>query len=264
MRDHRSEDDFWPQRLVQQAAYEPDIQGECAFASHLGAGTQSVRAAERIHQRSENDIEEGWFAGRPEIDRTSHAEEEVVNSRTLSRLVRQQFWLFGWDIRRQQGNVLIELGFHRTRNPEGSTSGSTRYHLVTANGDIVTFWGFGVCWSSPDLGSIYLPRLKPRVSWTPALGIVPEYWFTDVADLFSVPSPGRELATSGELTLRLLDWLMEYETVVLQRYGSGYRRDAIAAWRDPIGDPASLLLLWQTLRHQLNGQVELDAALALW
>ncbi|MCO5215612.1 MAG: hypothetical protein M9953_04965 [Thermomicrobiales bacterium] len=185
-----------------------------------------------------------------------------MNGRTLSRVVRQQFWLFGWDIRRQEGNVLIELGFERTPNPTGAKSGSTRYHRVTAEGDIVTLWGFGVCWSSPDLGSIYVPRLKPRASWTPALSTVPEYWFTDIAGLFSAPSTHREQAASDDLTLRLLDWVIEYETSILERHGSQYRKDAIAAWRDPFGDPMLLIQHWRTLRYQLARQMEVATALA--
>ncbi len=182
-----------------------------------------------------------------------------MNGRTLSRLVRQQFWLFGWDIRRQQGNVLIELGFERTPNPAGAKSGSTRYHRVTAEGDIVTLWGFGICWSSPNLGSIYVPRLKPRASWTPATSIVPEYWFTDVAGLFSTPCTHREQAASDDMTLRLLDWVIAYETTVLERYGSEYRANAIAAWRDPLGDPMSLLQHWRTLRQQMIRMAETKA-----
>lgn len=178
-----------------------------------------------------------------------------MNTRTLSRLVKQQFWLFGWDIRRPAGNLLMELGFQRTRNPDGAKAGSTRYHQILPGGDIVTLWGFGLCWSSPDRGSIYVSRLKPQVLYTARSAFIPESWYAQVAHEFHKPETAYEHAVVDDLTLELLAWVADYETTVLQSCGDAYRREAIAAWRDPFGNPASVISMWRDLHELLASRL---------
>ena len=183
-----------------------------------------------------------------------------MNARRLSRLVKQQFWFFGWDIRRPVGNLLLELGFQRTPNPDATRAGSTRYHAELSSGDTVTLWGFGVCWSTPDRGSIYVSRLKPEPIYLETCNLIPEAWQADIVNTFNRAGSPRERVIVDDLTLRLVNWVIAYETEIFQRCGDDYRQQAIAAWRDPLGDPLTLLQSWQELRDQLAAGALIGAA----
>ncbi|MCS6839908.1 MAG: hypothetical protein NZ701_03935 [Roseiflexus sp.] len=56
-----------------------------------------------------------------------------------AELLHLQCWLWGCDIRRPEGNLLLEYGFSRQRPPAGAT-GSSAY-LRTADPDTVIVLG---------------------------------------------------------------------------------------------------------------------------
>ena len=58
-------------------------------------------------------------------------------------LLNQQCWLWGQDVRRPEGNLLLERGFERLRPPE-EAGGATQYTLFLTNDLRVRLWGFGM------------------------------------------------------------------------------------------------------------------------
>lgn len=66
--------------------------------------------------------------------------ERLVSQGT--KLLTQQCWYWGCDVRRAEGNLLLERGFTRTRPPAGA-EGSTAYALEPALGAQLTLWSFG-------------------------------------------------------------------------------------------------------------------------
>lgn len=124
--------------------------------------------------------------------------------RRFLRLYKQQFWLFGYDVRRQQGNLLIEMGFQRTPVPEGERLKSSRYHRTMSDGSLLTLWSFGACWSSVSHGSIFVSRLDPRPRYSTECLYLPDAWFTDQLGAFK---PAHDLARRELATNVLLDLL---------------------------------------------------------
>lgn len=95
-----------------------------------------------------------------------------------TRLLNQQFWLWGQDIRRQEGNVLLHHGFERMRPPD-AVQGSRCYTLRLDPQRTVVLWGFGLFYGDQAHGGLYLSRFRlspllgasadaPVGVWTPA------------------------------------------------------------------------------------------------
>lgn len=86
-----------------------------------------------------------------------------VFGRNFARLINLQMWCFGCDIRRPEGNLLIEYGFTRER-PCETTCGSSRYAKDTKSGMSLSIWGFGLLLTD-ESSALYLRRFTrvPKV-----------------------------------------------------------------------------------------------------
>ncbi|NBX77703.1 MAG: hypothetical protein EBQ92_14235 [Proteobacteria bacterium] len=88
-----------------------------------------------------------------------HSRNEILEAWNL------QFWIFGQDIKNQEGNFLLNKGFKRTRARGKRLTSSSAYEL--SKGDFyICLWGFGVFFGVKELGGIYLSRhdLEPYFS----------------------------------------------------------------------------------------------------
>jgi hypothetical protein len=65
-----------------------------------------------------------------------------------AELLHLQCWLWGCDIRRAGGNLLLEYGFSRQRPPSGAV-GSSAYLMALESGTHVVLWGFGAFYGNP-------------------------------------------------------------------------------------------------------------------
>lgn len=72
------------------------------------------------------------------------------------QLVQQQFWLFGADIRRPEGNLLLELGFERFR--AGQASQGSSCYVLRGTEMTIHLWGFGCCLTTAAMHRVYLSR----------------------------------------------------------------------------------------------------------
>lgn len=144
-------------------------------------------------------------------------------------LLNQQLWLWGQDIRRPEGNALLEYGFERTRPPEGQ-KGSNTYTCQPAPGTVVTLWAFGLSYARADRGAVFLPRFTftprlvaaeapPGVIWSP----------TQLPDC-RAPRGAREWARAHRLFIPALRWIADYECWIAGRLGLPYRRACVEAW----------------------------------
>jgi hypothetical protein len=146
--------------------------------------------------------------------------------RRAIRLMNQQYWCWGQDIRRPEGNLLLAYGCQRVRPPAG-VLGSTRYALSLRADCEITFWGFGLTFASAPAGTLFLPRsgFAPRLA--PAGIQVAEIWSLD--DVPSLPEPvAGDWPQLCHLLASLTRWIAEYEEWVLTRYGAGYRAAVVA------------------------------------
>jgi hypothetical protein len=177
--------------------------------------------------------------------------------RLFEALVNQQFWCWGHDIRRPEGNLLLAYGFARTRPPAG-VLGSSCYRFVEPCFEVI-LWGWGLLLSGPA-GGVFLPRhgFAPRpalapldaVCWSPE-GLPP------LGDPSDVPAFDRWLRMAAE-------WIAEYESWVLATAGLAYRRGCAAdAPRATLCFfPECLPALWRRAGEALAGQAERQAASA--
>ena len=86
-------------------------------------------------------------------------EDDDFISQAIS-LFSQQIWCWGRDIRRKQGNWLLELGFERVRPPAGVEIEDSVYTLKLTENRSIILRGFGVYYCDNAHGAIFLPRYE--------------------------------------------------------------------------------------------------------
>lgn len=161
-------------------------------------------------------------------------------------LLNQQFWLWGLDIRRPEGNALIEFGFSRMKPPEGQ-KGSNTYVLCRADGVSIILWAFGFFYHRADAGGIFVPRF----GFTPRLarfaGLPGEIWSATQLTTCRVPHGARQWARTHCLVIPALRWVADYERWVLEARSLAYRRACVADWRHTQVAADRLLGEWASL-----------------
>jgi hypothetical protein len=177
----------------------------------------------------------------------------VVLRRTLTRLTAQQFWLFGCDVRRPEGNVLAELGFRKQKAP-GTGPAPSRYHLVVPGGETIVLWGFGLLWTDPDGHGVFLPRHRFQPRYRPGGEPVPPAWSEPELDGLHLPAHA-DCPRCGAMVLAAIDWLIAYEHHIRSCRGLAYRDETMAAWSRPIGTAADLPTRWQQARSHLAASI---------
>lgn len=171
-------------------------------------------------------------------------------------LLNQQCWCWGCDIRRTDGNLLIQHGFSRERAPEGER-GSSMYRLWLSEARVVTLWGFGLWYGEPAHGGIYLSR----VSWQPRLtgSAVPICPVWDLGKLppMAEPVTEAEQASAIHLLAGALDWIADYEQWVVATIGLDYRQHCLLAWSKRTLRAELLAPIWQrlALRCAMRSQI---------
>lgn len=169
-------------------------------------------------------------------------------------LLHQQCWCFGYDIRRKIGderaNLLLELGFERTAPPTKQI-GATMYQRRESNGEIVTLWGFGMCFGDENSGVFvsrfsFWPRLgevaAPKVAHAP----------THLAD-FRTTRRLHECEYALCYFARALVWLADYEREVARVAGQSHRETALKEWQHAASAPDAIPSQWEDLARQSRG-----------
>jgi hypothetical protein len=171
----------------------------------------------------------------------------------LTQLTAQQFWLFGCDVRRPEGNVLAELGFRKLKAP-GPGPSPSRYHLTVPSGETIVLWGFGMLWTDPDGHGMFLPRHRFQPRYRHGHEPVPVAWSeAELADL-QVPAHD-DCPRCGAMVLDAIDWLIDYEHHIHSCRGFSYREETIAGWTRPLGTAAELPARWRQARDQLGASL---------
>lgn len=160
-------------------------------------------------------------------------------------LLDQQMWLFGCDIRRPEGNALLEYGFRRIRPPQ-TESASSRYELHLNEGKTVLLWAFGIYYAEAESSDgLFLRRYEfsPRLMDSPGPAWKPE----DLPPL-RLPASEAENCRMRALLQNVLRWLADYERWALERLGVPYRAACLAAWPKRVTlTPEETPQAWRTL-----------------
>ncbi len=165
-----------------------------------------------------------------------------------AELLHQQCWCWGQDIRRPSGNLLLDYGFLRNRPPEGER-GSSCYRL-RRDGVTVRLWGFGVCYSRPACGGIYLNRYCFVPRWIADEGMLDSVWQDLQLDNLRRPETRRQIRRSRRLLQSFMRWVAGYERWVEASQGPGYRPWTLREWTRTSIPAARMSLEWELLaRH---------------
>ena len=163
-------------------------------------------------------------------------------------LLHQQCWCWGQDIRRPQGNLLIEYGFTLARPPEGLTS-SSRYTLSRPDTRL-TLWGFGIGYGCEPRGGIYVNRYCFVPRWLDDSFALDLIWQPAQLAGLRRPLTRREVRRSRQLLQSLMRWIASYERWVEGRHGLDYRRHTLAEWTRTSIPAERMAIEWELMaRH---------------
>jgi hypothetical protein len=176
--------------------------------------------------------------------------------RQLSRLMGQQFWLFGYDIRQPEGNILLDLGFEKCRPPEGSRFTTSRYVLREADGGAVALWGFRMYVSAGDPGGLYISRNGVNPLIHTCGDVLGEDWDPARCALLHAPNSLGELELARTLLLRAIEWICWYEEEIVRRLGPDHRQEAVAAWKHACCPAHRLNQEWTSVATQLRSMAK--------
>lgn len=139
-----------------------------------------------------------------------------------AELLHLQCWLWGCDIRRAEGNLLLEYGFLRQRPPSGAV-GSSAYLTTLESGAHVVLWGFGAFHGDPTEGGIYLKRYEFTPVWTAPLNVQRLPWLPDQIRPATSPLEPETRQQMHRQFVALLAWIAQYEMWVHNTFGLAHR-----------------------------------------
>jgi hypothetical protein len=178
-----------------------------------------------------------------------HLGVPVEVRRRGASLLNQQCWCWGCDVRRADGNLLLEYGFRRFRVPQGQR-GSSAYTLHIGPGESVVLWGFGLFYGHESLGGLYLPRagFEPRL----LDGSTPPAQVWEWQQLASARSPQDigEWLRAHRLLAFAMRWIAGYERWVIATHGESYRQACVSAWRKNGLSAAQMAETWTQLAQR--------------
>ena len=175
-----------------------------------------------------------------------------ASRRKGQELLDRQCWIWGRDIVRPEGNLLLEAGFLRRRPPEGE-AGSSCYTLALPDGASLMLWGFGLLYGTPLNGGVYLNRYKFRPVWLQSETVQKPIWKPETIPTAQTPPSPR---APVDLTVAAIRRIAEYEEWALARCGLEYRRAVLRQWKRPSKrlPPQALPQAWRALADAIDGQ----------
>jgi len=133
-------------------------------------------------------------------------------------LLHQQCWLWGQDIKRLEGNLLLVHGFERLRPPDG-VSGSSQYTLALPGNQSIRLWGFGIYFGAES--GVFLNRFE----FIPREARMADLW--QAREMTGLPR-----AKSLTVLSQILRWIGDYEAWVLSTLGVEYRKSCLCGFQD--------------------------------
>lgn len=136
--------------------------------------------------------------------------------RDLAEGIQQQMYFWGQDVRRPEGNFLVEQGF--ARSPTTGLKGTSCYRRDWQGGHI-ELYGSCAGWYGKSNGFTFIRPWQRCLIWRSGESTpIPGSWDKTLMELS---------ATKNEIyqaSLPFLDWLISYEYAVLAEFGRAYRQ----------------------------------------
>ena len=156
------------------------------------------------------------------------SEDDDFISHAVS-LLSQQIWYWGQDIRRKQGNLLVEFGFQRVKPPADVEIEDSVYTLNLTENRSIILRGFGVYYRDNAHGVIFLPRYEFIPGYTTNLTLEQPLWTYDELPELYFPTES-EWDNYITMLADLVKWIRDYEHKVIQEQGIEYRISTLAEW----------------------------------
>lgn len=163
-----------------------------------------------------------------------------------AKLFGQQCWCWGRDIRRPEGNLLLDYGFRRHRPPAGEI-GASAYALRLDSQRTAVLWGWGLWFGAGAGGQLFLARdsFVPRLM--AAERPPDDVWALDQLPPARVPADAGEWLRARMLLAAAARWIGDYEAWILKEVGAPYRCDCVTAWRKNAIAAEAMAGLWHDL-----------------
>jgi len=151
--------------------------------------------------------------------------------KNATALLSQQIWCWGQDIKRPEGNWLLDSGFDRFTPPEDRIHCSSVYSLDLKGNRRIILRGFGVFFGDDARGGVFLDRYRftPKYSESSSLKCPP--WSDGDVPVMNIPSPSQRVDCLF-LLLDLIGWIRQYEVDIIARLGIKYRQDSLSQWNN--------------------------------
>ena len=167
-------------------------------------------------------------------------------------MLTQQFWIFGFDIRRAEGNLVLADGFSKQRPPKGRPITCSRYSQHLSESEAIALWGFGLYFTCAECGSIFLPRHAIAPIYSPESGLDANAWDPDDLVTLRQPESKDETKACRQLLVDALIWVRNYEARVLSDHGEAYRSEVLAAWKRPACAANAIASEWDSVIARLD------------
>lgn len=174
-------------------------------------------------------------------------------------LLSQQIWCWGQDIKRPEGNWLLEIGFKRTKPPSDRSDCASNYCLELPRERCVVLRGFGTFYGDRQYGGIFLPRFEFLPKYTTEARLECPAWSTEDLPNLTTPSES-ERSDCLSLTLDLLDWIRNYELTIIEQLGTEYRQMTLEPWdggKRPTVPAEKIASAWEELSLQVAANFDL-------
>ena len=158
----------------------------------------------------------------------SDSEDDDFISHAIS-LLSQQIWCWGRDIRRKQGNLLIECGFQRVKPPAGVEIEDSVYTLKLTENRSIILRGFGVYYCDNAHGAIFMPRYEFIPGYTENTTLEQPLWSSDELPELYFPTES-EWDSYTTMLADLVNWIQIYEQTVIDTHGIDYRTSTLMEW----------------------------------
>lgn len=148
--------------------------------------------------------------------------------RSLGALLDLQMWCFGCDIRRPEGNFLLQSGFKKIS--AGKIYGSSHYHQSFEGVRSLHLWGFGIVACEKEV-AISLRRHERTPLFAERVRIGSDIHRPHELPRFSSPVTEESRRKACDLLLLVATQLESYESSVLACAGAEYRDFCVGASR---------------------------------
>lgn len=158
-----------------------------------------------------------------------------------------QMWLWGRDVMRPEGNLLLKRGFARTA--PGHSKDSRTYYQFETNENSIVLWGWGMFYGVEGLGGLFIDRQRFQLSWTTQAVLPTNVWKVEDLRGFCSPKSDGQCAASHLLLREALGWIASYERWIAEATSSDYRRSCLTGRTD-----------WPALSRRIAAELAEDSA----